>query len=163
MTSREAKRRALGRPRKFDENSRVITVTLPESTLQRLAALNQDRARAIVQTTELALGRTPDAGNENVEMVAVTSANALITMPFSLALSEIADVELVSIGADRYLILLKPGTPLSKVEVALLDKLESLGPGREEEGQLLRQLLERLRVSRRSERLHTREIILVNL
>ena len=44
-----------GRPPKFDEPRRPVTVTLPKRTLSALAALDADRARAIVKLVDAAL------------------------------------------------------------------------------------------------------------
>jgi hypothetical protein len=44
-----------GRPPKFRESRRPVTVTLPETTLARLAAINTDRAQAIVKAVGAAV------------------------------------------------------------------------------------------------------------
>src|SRR5262245_54882105 len=46
-----ALRRRRGRPRKFAAPSRAVTLTLPESVLEALAAINPDPSQAIVQLT----------------------------------------------------------------------------------------------------------------
>ena len=50
VSSVKAKR--TGRPAKFAEPSRPVTVTLPERILDLLAAVDSDRAQAIVKTVE---------------------------------------------------------------------------------------------------------------
>ena len=47
-----AKKNRTGRPAKFAEPSRPVTVTLPERILDLLAAVDSDRAQAIVKTVE---------------------------------------------------------------------------------------------------------------
>ena len=44
-----------GRPPKFDEPSRPITLTLPESTLEGLRQIDADRGQAVVKLTRGAL------------------------------------------------------------------------------------------------------------
>jgi len=43
--------RGRGRPRKFDAPSRAVTLTLPETTLESLEAVDLDVSRAIVRVT----------------------------------------------------------------------------------------------------------------
>jgi len=52
-----AKENKGGRPRKFAEPSRPITITLPEKTLRSLERIDTDRGRAIVKVTERALSQ----------------------------------------------------------------------------------------------------------
>jgi hypothetical protein len=151
-----------GRPPKFAGPSRVVTVTLPEETLARLAELDGDRALAIVRATELAVasleGRTVPA----VEVQEVSTKTGVITVPASPALLALRGLRLIEIRPSRYLIVLEPGTALAEVEISVLDALEGLAP----EGQdhtVLTELLRSLRASRRSERARTGELILVDI
>ena len=41
-----------GRPAKFDEPSRPVTMTLPDRILDRLAEIGDDRAKAVVKAVE---------------------------------------------------------------------------------------------------------------
>ena len=69
-----------GRPAKFDEPSRPITVTLPERILERLAGIDTDRAKAIVKAVDTvldgngaargAVGELPIGGGESLLAVA---------------------------------------------------------------------------------------------
>ena len=49
-----------GRPAKFDEPSRPVTMTLPDRILDRLAEIGDDRAKAVVKAVEV-LGDGADA------------------------------------------------------------------------------------------------------
>lgn len=51
-----APRTALGRPRKFAETSRPVTVTLPQTALDRLAMVHPDRGLAIAKAADIAAG-----------------------------------------------------------------------------------------------------------
>jgi hypothetical protein len=161
--SMDRQRNSPGRPPKFAGPSRVVTVTLPEATLASLALLDPDRARAIVKAADLAVASAGKDLDASVEMLAVTPHTAVITVPHSTVLSEVAGLNLIQILPTRYLIVLEPGMALTKVEVSLLDRLETLPPEQAQERIVLGQLLERLRSLRRSERAKTGELILVEI
>ena len=161
MGTREAGK-GPGRPPKFTEPSRVVTVTLPVAALALLAELDDDRARAIVKATELATAAVDRDAGRPVEMQAVSSGRAVITVPQSPALSAVTGLSLIQIRPSRYLIVLEPGTALTEVEVALVDALEALEPG-EDDHAILVQLLQSLRTFRRSDRARTGELILVEV
>ncbi len=152
--------RSPGRPPKFAGPSRVVTVTLPEETLARLARLNADRAKAIVRATDLAL-MALEAGSP-VELQNVSAGSAVITVPASPALQSLRGVRLIEIRPSRYLIVLEPGTALSEVEISVLDALEGLEAADGPDHAILTELLRSLRSSRRSERARTGELILVD-
>jgi hypothetical protein len=140
----------------------VVTVTLPEATLESLALLDSDRARAIVKAADLAVAAGRDL-DPSVEMLAVTPHTAVITVPHSTILSEVAGLNLIQILPTRYLIVLEPGMALTQVEVSLLDRLDTLPPEQTQDRLVLGQLLERLRTFRRAERARTGELILVEI
>jgi hypothetical protein len=140
----------------------VVTVTLPEETLARLAELDGDRALAIVRATELAVASLKGRAAPAVEVQEVSTKTGVITVPASPALLALRGVRLIEIRPSRYLIVLEPGTALAEVEISVLDALEGLAP----EGQdhtVLTELLRSLRASRRSERARTGELILVDI
>jgi hypothetical protein len=140
----------------------VVTVTLPEETLARLAELDGDRALAIVRATELAVASLEGRPVPAVEVQEVSTKTGVITVPASPALLALRGLRLIEIRPSRYLIVLEPGTALAEVEISVLDALEGLAP----EGQdhtVLAELLRSLRASRRSERARTGELILVDI
>ena len=49
-----------GRPSKFDGPSTRITLTLPDSTLAKLAGIGPDRAKSIVKAVDAALDAMPE-------------------------------------------------------------------------------------------------------
>ena len=159
----QAEGRNPGRPPKFAGPSRVVTVTLPEETLARLAELDGDRARAIVHATELAMAALESSVDPSVEMQPVSARTAVITVPDSPALSALDGLNLIQIRPSRYLIVLDPGMALAEVELSVLDALESLSPGDDRDHAILSQLLRSLRASRRSDRAKTGELILVDI
>jgi hypothetical protein len=155
--------RGSGRPPKFPGPSRVITLTLPESTLRDLRLLDPDRARAIVQATEMALQLDAEHGaGQSVELQPVTQTAAVITVPFSRALSNIAGMTLIRFTVGRYLVILDPSISLSDLEVALSDVLEDTGEEAEDRP-LIERLLDQLKALRRGGRAFAQTVILVSL
>ncbi len=152
-----------GRPPKFLGESRVVTVTLPESTLATLAAIDKDRARAIVRVTEMAAPEADHSDSQLVQLLSVKRESAVITVPFSARIADISGLDLIQILPNRYLVVLTPGMALAEVEVALLDDLAAIGPDEDDERMLLAQLLDSLRLYRRSLRAKIGEVILVDL
>ena len=151
-----------GRPRKFAEASRPITVTLPERTLRQLAAIAHDRARALVRVTDMAL---PDAvpGEELVDVIEVARGLGIILVGPSRRLRELPLVRLVEVAPSRYLLTIPTGTSISQVEVALSDVLEDIPEHERQERDLLMTLHHHLRRLRRADQVSKAEILFVTL
>ena len=126
------KRKLIGRPPKFEEARRPITVTLPERTLQQLAAINPDRARAIVKATAVTLG-FKSKNRSPVEVVEVYPGQAMIVVGPSKRLQEIEFLRMVEISPARYLLVISTGTPIEALEVAVQDLIGHLMPKEEYE------------------------------
>jgi len=150
-----------GRPPKFQEPSTSITLTLPERILRNLADIDKDRAKAIVKCVETVLS----LGNESahkVELINISEDAAVLAIGPCRSLENIPWLHLVEITPSRYILTVPTGTPMTALEVALLDLIETLP---EEFGSDRETLLEiRLQLSqhRRQEQVHTREIFLLN-
>ena len=156
------KRAIGGRPPKFDEPSRPVTLTLPESTLKALKIINPDRAQAIVKLTSGALA--PKGGSRPpVEVVKVADHTGLIIVGPSQALRRIPFLQLVEIASERFLLALKAGSNFSTLEIAIQDVLGELPAGDQWEKELLSQLLENVRKLRKGDRVTTAEILFVRL
>ncbi len=69
-----------GRPAKFDEPRRPVTVTLPVRILTQLAEIDADRARAIVKAVEAVLGSVPPARTEVVRELRFDKDETLLTV-----------------------------------------------------------------------------------
>ena len=149
-----------GRPRKFSTPSKVVTLTLPETTLEKLTAIHTDRAHAIVQAAQFAV---PDdeAEQERVRVVKVGADVGMITVPYSARLQAVPGLSLAQILPNRYIIVLAEGTSLADVEVALIDQVERFDPSERREKPIFVELLQHLRSLRRSERMNIAEVILV--
>lgn len=156
-------RKASGRPRKFAGPSRVVTLTLPEETIDRLRHINRDRAKAIVMAAQMAAPAAAGTATATVELIQVAGNAGMITVPSCACLKSIPDLKLAQIGADRCLVLLSRGTSLSEIEIALADQLETPRGQGAAERQILIQLLQHIRSYRRSKRVDKAEVILVDI
>ena len=134
-------RRGGGRPPKFDEVRRPVTVTLPERVLRSLASLDADRARAIVKCVDAVVG-TGGGEATAVDLVEVLPGKAVIVVGPSRALKQVPWLHLAEIAPARYLLVLPSGVPIERLEVEIQDILENLDPERAEE----RSMIEKLRV-----------------
>lgn len=114
-----------GRPPKFAEARRPVTVTLPERVLDKLASVDLDRAKAIVKCVEAVTGSGAGA-LKSVELVEVVPGKSLIVVGPCRALARIDWLRLVEIAPARYLLVLPSGTPVETLELAVHDLLEDL-------------------------------------
>ena len=154
------KTNAGGRPPKFDEPSRPVTVTLPERVLRLLASVNPDRAKAISRLADIVQG---EAGSSQklVELLKVSPGKSVILVAHSRYLETIPWLRLVEIGPARHLISLLPNTSIEKLEVAVGDLLEGLPEEETNERELLESLRQNIRSQRRDQKLTKEEILFV--
>jgi hypothetical protein len=151
-----------GRPPKFSEPRRPVTITLPERTLAQLAAINADRARAIVKVTDAVVG-----GNRRrirpVELVEMAPGKSLIVVGPSQALNSISFLKLIEIAPARYLLTIPPGTAAESLEVVLRDMLHDPNVHHDErEHAILLELMNLIGHQRRTKRMSKAEILIVN-
>jgi hypothetical protein len=155
-------RKHSGRPPKFDEASRPVTTTLPESTLQQLEAINGDRARAIAKAAAMATrgrsGKTPP-----VEVVGAFPGQAMVVVGPSASLRRLEWLRLIEIAPSRFLLAVPPGTLVETLEVALDDLLEQLTTKDRYERELLSELHKVLRHRRRQRSVSKVEILLLQM
>lgn len=155
-------RKSSGRPRKFEGPSRVVTLTLPEETIDRLRQIDEDRAKAIVMAAQMA-APAEDADAAAVELIQVGGDVGMITVPSCACLKSIPELKLAQVAPNRCLVLLSSGTPLSDIEIALADHLETQRGQGTAERHILIQLLQHIRSYRRSKRVDKAEVILVEM
>ncbi|MBL9151373.1 MAG: hypothetical protein JNK37_02755 [Verrucomicrobiales bacterium] len=155
-----ANRNAGGRPPKFDEPSRPVTLTLPESTLQILGLVDPDKGRAIVKLTQMILGQKGERKSQ-AEIVEMGAHSGVIIVGPSQALRRIPFLRMVEVNPARYVLALERGNDFRALEVAIIDLLYDLPETETMERELLDQLLELIRSVRRSARGEMVEIMLV--
>jgi hypothetical protein len=156
-----AAKHAGGRPPKFREPRRAVTVTLPERTLLQLAAVDPDRARAIVRVTESVVREDLPPG-KLVEVVEIEPGTGVILVGPSASLRRIPWLKLVEVAPARHLLVIPSGTPIDSLEVAVMDLLEDLPAAEEHERTILEELEVRIRQLRRSKKVSKAELLFVD-
>lgn len=151
-----------GRPRKYSEPSRPVTVTLPESTLQALHRVSPDRGLAIVKLAQ-AVTRSDDTNYPPVSIVRIGDDMGLIIVGPSTTLRDIPFVRLVEVAPLRYIIALERAHGFSDLEIALNDAMEDLGESESQEITIVRELLLHIKELRKAAQVSMAEIVLVSL
>ncbi len=160
-TLNDVKKHAGGRPPKYSEASRPITVTLPERILQNLHSINPDRSRAIVKCVE-ALMAKGDGPFKSVELIELMQGKALIVVGQSSSLRQIEWLRLLEIAPFRYLLILPSGTAIEVLEVTIQDLLRNLDPSSSENA-LLKELLDVISHQRRGHSISKAEILFIDI
>jgi hypothetical protein len=150
-----------GRPSKFDEPSRPVTMTLPERVLRLLSTLDSDRARAIVKLTDCALAPPEGKAPTLVELVQVSPTKAIILVANSRYLRTIPWLRLVEVAPAKNLLTVPPGTPIEKLEITIGDLLDDLHADDPVEHDLLESLRKCLSGSRRKQMVTKGEILFI--
>jgi len=151
----------VGRPAKFQTPRRAVTITLPESTLQLLQSLDEDRSIAIVRAVDIVQSQRSD--RLPIEIVPVGQHNGLIITVFGSAYFRIPFVKLVEVEPGRNLIALDPGHSIADLEIAITDLVNEGEELTEQDRSLMETLLAMLRKLRKSDKVRKAEILLVNL
>ena len=162
MVGSTEKRKTVGRPPKYAETRRPITVTLPERILRKLQVVSHDRCRAIVKCVEAVTGEG-ERPVKPVELVEVSPGKGLIVVRPSRLLKRIGWLRLVEIAPARYLLVLPTGTPVEVLEVAVHDAMDGLGQDEEDERPLLEDLCDLLRSQRRRKNVSKAELVFVDI
>jgi hypothetical protein len=151
-----------GRPPKFSEPSRPITVTLPERILEKLQKVDSDRAAAITKVTDHFI---PDAENRAnlLEIVPINDNNGLIVICYSQILAQLPHVQLIEVSPQRYIISMQPGTSVDSFELTLKDIIENKPAKATAELPLLQKLCNILTKIRREQGMQKAEILLVSV
>jgi hypothetical protein len=152
---------AVGRPPKFLEPRRPVTMVLPESTLARLEALDSDRARAVVKATDAAIPSDPKS-HSGVEIVEILPGVGIIVVGPSRYLQQIPWLRLVEMAPARYLITIPSGTSVDSLEVAILDMMENIGAEDAWEKSVLMQLRTVIATVRRAKGLSKAEVLFID-
>ena len=149
-----------GRPPKFSEPRRPITVTLPERTLRRLEEVDRDRARAIVRLADHEC-RPRDLSTADVEVVEIAPGSGIILIGPMRSLDRIDLLRLVEVAPHRYLLTIPSGTAIESLEMELMDVMESLPANDEAERPGLEKLRRILNQQRKKKSVSKREFLLI--
>lgn len=115
-----ALRRRRGRPRKFDVPSRAVTLTLPETVLASLAAIDADLSRAVVKLAK----RRPSANGRAPAELEVFGRRAVITIRPTPSLEQRTGIHLVPLPDGRALISFDQPKTIAELELLLYDALD---------------------------------------
>jgi hypothetical protein len=160
MPSRTNPKNTGGRPAKFAEPSRPITVTLPERVLRLLQTVDSDRAKAIVKLVDSSLTRNGRA-LPAVSTIEIGSGKAVILVGHSEPLKRLPGLRLIEVAPARHLISIRPGTSIESLELAIHDLLEEQPQGQATDREILETLGRIIRKSRRAQSSAKEEILFV--
>jgi hypothetical protein len=138
-----------------------VTLTLPERTLRLLAAVDRDRARAIVRVTDATV--TPEDSRELVDVVEVLPGLGIILVGASQYLRQIPWLRLVELNPGRLLLSIPSGTPVESLEIAVHDLLEAVPAGESRERAVLEGLHALIRRLRRGRGISKAEMLFVDM
>ena len=149
-----------GRPRKFREPSRAVTLTLPVRILEDLARIGPDRARAIVAAVDRMKKRRAKI-HRHLEVVEMAPGVHILILPPTRFLAQIPWLKLIEVAPARFVLTIEPGTPIERIEVALTDLLETRHRMNAAEAGLLDELKTRIGDLRRRGWVSKAEILVV--
>lgn len=159
MQVERKKKKPGGRPPKFSEPSRPVTVTLPQRTLDRLAKLDPDRARAIVKAVDSLTG--PETALAEHEIAPAAHASSLLIVPACVSLRQLDWLQLLEVVPGRHLLAVTPGTTLEQIEIGLSDLIDDAPDQFPDELDLLLSLRNALNGLRRGQQLEKSEILVI--
>ena len=155
-------KKAGGRPAKFAEPRRPVTVTLPVRVLEALERVDPDRAKAIVKLAE-GMGGGGGRLPKPAWLVEIGKRRGVILVGHSKRLAGLPWMRLVEVAPGRHLISVRPGTTIESMELALRDLLEEMPGGGDGEREVLEALLGIVRSKRRAKAATMEEILVVTL
>lgn len=145
-SGRREKRR--GRPSKYGRPGQVVAVTLPHEVIGALRKVHSDLGWAIVALVDKvrSTAKPADAPAE-AELVKMGAGVCLIVVNPAI-LRGLPGVQMIPLSGTQAFLALEPGRGMADLEIAVLDRLESLPPGGREQQAMLR-FRDRLRRWRR--------------
>ena len=146
LSADEVVRPRRGRPRKFAEPSRAVTLTLPERLLAALGAVDADLSRAVVRIAQSALAKRKHPPAE----LAAFGRRAVIVVNPSRTLEQRTGVVLVPLSDGRALISFDEELTPARLELRIQDVLEDPALTAEDRGifEGIREILKSARRSR---------------
>lgn len=121
-------RRPRGRPRKFAEPTRVVSLTLPESAIDHLAQTHADLGRAVVNLID----RSRSSRTRPAAELVVFGNHAVISVRPTASLEQRAGVELVPLPDGRALLSFDAPQTVADLELSIRDALDDPSLGRDD-------------------------------
>ena len=109
-----------GRPRKFSEPSRAVTLTLPDRIISALEGIDHDLSRAVVRLTQPEVASAPRPAAE----VATFGRHGVILVSPTRTLERRTGVMLVPLTDGRALISFDESMTIARLELKIDDELE---------------------------------------
>lgn len=125
MSENPAARSRRGRPPKYGRPAQLVTLTLPDDVLAWLKSLHPDPAWAIVKLAEQAKRRERKPA-ALAELMQLPQRRALILVN-SDVLKQLPGVAIIQIYEGRGLLALAPNKGVADLELAVIDRLDSIG------------------------------------
>ncbi len=113
-------RRPRGRPRKFDEPTRVVSLTLPQSAIDHLSQTHEDLGRAVVSLID----RTMSPRKRPAAELVVFGNHAVISVQPTPSLEQRVGVELVPLPDGRALLSFDAPQTVADLELSISDALD---------------------------------------
>jgi len=141
-----------GRPRKFAQPSRAVTLTLPEAVIQTLETIDHDLSRAVVRLAQpAATGRV----HPPAELVSFGRRAVILVNP-TTTLEQRTGVVLVPFPDGRALICFDSSITPARLELMLRDALEEHDLP-DEDGEVFESIMDLLKDVRRSNAVKLRQ------
>lgn len=141
-----------GRPRKFAQPSRAVTLTLPEAVIETLEKIDHDLSRAIVRLAEPQAASRPHPPAELVSF----GRRAVILVNPTTTLEQRTGVVLVPFPDGRALICFDASITPARLELMLRDALDEHDLP-DEDGQVFESIRDLLKEVRRSSTVNLRQ------
>ncbi len=158
----QRKKKSVGRPPKFDEESNQITLTLPQRTLNLLRIIDDDRSRAIVKCVD-AIAQKESEQKKYIKVVRMCDEKGLIVIGPCHSLAKIPGLRLVEIAPLRYLLAISENCSSHSLELAIMDLIDNLTQEENGDMELLVELRRQLSSHRRKNNITTAEILFVDI
>jgi hypothetical protein len=134
-----------GRPRKFTEPSRAVTLTLPEHVIAALSDIDHDLSRAVVRLAQPQVARQPHPPAE----LATFGRNAVIVVNPTRTLEDRTGALLIPLSDGRALISFDEPITIARLELSIRDVLED-PKLTEEDKRIFTSIADILKAARRS-------------
>jgi hypothetical protein len=141
-----------GRPRKFAQPSRAVTLTLPEIVIDALEAVDSDLSRAVVRLAQPEAAKRPHPPAELVTF----GRRAVIVVNPTKTLEQRTGVVLVPFSDGRALISFDNSMTPARLELLIQDALDDHDLP-EEDGRVFESIRDVLKETRRSTKVDVRQ------
>lgn len=137
-----------------------MTVTLPVRILDQMKSIDSDRAVAIAKAVDAITGSQEDTTTQ-IELVEMSRGVSFILVAPNESLRSIPWLKMIEVTPTRHLLTIAPGTSIEKVELTLIDLIETTKISRSHEVPMLEALRAKLGQMRRGQMIQKAEILLV--